>query len=846
MPKGSPSKTSFNGGELDPKLEGRTDLTRYASGCRAVENFIPQVQGPIAKRAGTKFVAETWDMTAESRLIPFEFSTTQAYILEFGYAPNALHGYMRVFKDGGQVLDDPQAITGAPATNPMRFTVTAHGYGTGQTVYISGIAVGPVELNDKFYKITVVDANNFELDGVDASSYTAWAAGGTAERVTFVTTPYAADDVHAIQYAQSADVLYLAHPDHPPQKIERTGHNAWTCTEVTFDDPPWAPWATPATMYLCATGTTVADATATVYATTDPNEALDTGSPPASRAGSAGPFTLADVGRTLAIRAEPATFANKWVSGATPASSQYHYWEGNVYYCPASGTAKPTAPPVHTEYEQTVTSQDASPVELKYVNSGTGYGVITSYVAPDEVVISITVELPFAVRSEVTVGVGNPSGLWAFSAFDAVNGYPRAVSFYEERLWWGGADQNPQTLYGSNTGDFENHRRFENDESAMQYTISTDQVNVVEWLNAGQVLVAGTAGGEFVATGASQYEAITPTSIRIVRHSTFGSQAGTQPTRVENVVLFAQRSGKKLREHVFDFDTDSYIAPDLTVLASHILRGQVRQMAFQSEPYRVLWCVLQDGSLVGMTYERDQEVGGWHRHILGGLNAKVRSVGVIPHPDGADDQVWIIVERTVNGATLRSVEYMERQWDGVEPIADAFYVDSGLTYSGAAATTISGIDHLEGETVTILADGMISPPQAVVSGAITLPVAAAKVTIGLPYEALVETMRMEAAAADGTAQGKIKRLHNLVIRLWETGPGLHYGRNQLLADMTEYHTRDAESDPMNAAPVPENDDTPKLQFPGAYDQRGTIGLRHVLPYPCTIISLMPQLLTQDR
>ena len=269
------------------------------------------------------------------------------------------------------------------------------------------------------------------------------------------------------------------------------------------------------------------------------------------------------------------------------------------------------------------------------------------------------------------------------------------------------------------------------------------------------------------------------------------------------------------------------------------------RLAFQQEPNRLLWATLATGDLICFTYERSQQVTAWHRHTLGGTDAKVESIAVIPHPDGDQDQLWLVVSRTIGGATKRFVEVMEPEWRRTNAVASAFFVDSGLSYSGVSVSSVTGLEHLNGQTVSILADGATHPDKVVASGTVTLDRAATEIHIGLPYSATLTTMRLEAGASDGTAQGKTKRFTNVVIRLDQTGAGLLYGPTAVTADMDELHLRDS-FDPMSTALPLFDGDTEILPWPEGYEQLGRLTLKHTLPLPCTITAIMPQVNTQDR
>ncbi len=229
--------TNFTGGELSPRLDGRNDLNKYSSGCKTLENMIVYPHGSAARRSGTQFVAEIKDSAAKTRLIPFEFSTTQTYMLEFG------NQYIRFYKDNGQILESDVTISGATQADPVVITATGHGYSNGDEISISGV-VGMTELNNKRYLVANKTTNTFEItdiDGndIDGTGFTAYTSGGAANRVYEISTPYLTAELFDIKFAQSADVMYITHPNHEVEKLSRTGHTSWTLADVDFTDGPY-------------------------------------------------------------------------------------------------------------------------------------------------------------------------------------------------------------------------------------------------------------------------------------------------------------------------------------------------------------------------------------------------------------------------------------------------------------------------------------------------------------------------------------------------------------------------------------------------------------------------------
>jgi len=908
MAKASHIQFSFNSGELSPTLEGRIDMAKYKSGCATVENFFPLIQGGLRKRSGTRFVKEVKDSATNVRLIPFEYGTEQAYILEFG------HEYMRVHRDGGTVLDDLKSIGNTTAEAPVEVRVTDHGYTTGDEVYIGSgeSGTGISSLDGKYWVITRVSDDRFTLDG-SQNPGEATSGLGIVGRVFEIETDYTADQLDLIQHAQSADILYLACGSSgpvtglPPHKLSRTAHNSWTMEVMLFDYVPFAPTNLDDGIYVTASATT-----GTITLTS--NAGLFTAGMVASE------FRLAEIIGSNHGEWVGNSDNDEYTGTAISSPGKTRYFDNNVYYLVTlnGNSESGHSAPIHEVGEES----DGRWLWL-YLHSGEGYAVINSvasdvqidgiwygYTATATVTKKLPVSTTYASVAISAATAANPvrvttathnlsngdkvwiNGVvgmteinnriyevtnkdathfdlldvdgsaytayasggfvtrmqthrWSRGAWSGRNGYPRTVTFFEDRLWWAGTEAHPQTLWASKTSEYQNHQIMDLDESALIFTLNTDQVNVIEWLNAGSSLVVGTAGGEFIVSAASETEALVPGNVRVVRHTTYGSREKVPPVRIDQSLMFAQRAGRKLRELIFDDSVNSYVAHDMTVLSDHIALGSIKRLAFQQEPNRFLWALMENGELACFTYERIQQVTAWHRHVIGGTDAKVESIATIPHPLGNQDQLWLVVSRTINGATKQYVEYLDPDWLRSNALSDAFFVDGGLSYSGASFTSLAGLEHLEGETVTILADGATHPDKVVTGGVVTLDRSATSISLGLGYESTVQTMRVEAGAADGTAQGKTKRITNIVLRLDQTGSGLLYGPTDVDADMDELHLREA-GDLMDTGVPLLDGDTEVLPWPEGYEQPGRITLKHRLPLPCTITAIMPQLLTQDR
>jgi hypothetical protein len=847
--KVSPIQQSFNAGELSPLMYARSDVAKYKNGLATCKNAKPLVQGGWACREGTYYVAPT-KANGVARLQRFEFSTTQAYMLEFGNL------YARFYKDHGAILATAQDITAVTKADPAVLTYSGSDtFTAGDEVEISGVG-GMTELNGRRFKVGTVDtgANTFQLldvDGtnIDSTGYTTYTSGGSVAEVYTLTTTYVVADVFDLKMAQSADTVYIAHPSYPPRKMTRTAHNAWTITTITFLDGPYLVTnATATTLTLSGTSGSV---TVTASAVTGIN----------SDAG----FASTDVGRLI-----------RWKDPA-----------GNWTWL-----------------------------------------TITAWTSTTQV--TATISGPNASATTATVN-------WRLGVWSDTTGYPGAVCFNEDRLCFGGATQYPQRVDMSNSGDYENFAPSAaggtvGDANAISVTLNASDVNVIRWMQDDEKgLLIGTVGGEWIVRAATLSEAMSPTNIAAKRSTTYGS-ANIQPVRAGKGTLYVQRSGRKLRELAYIFESDGFRAPDMTVLSEHITLGGLIQLAYQQETQSIIWAPRDDGTLIGFTYEREQEVLGWHRHTLGGyydsghlVAAKVESVQCIPAPDGTRDEWWAITNRYINGATRRYVEFGTKAYERGDLQADVVLVDSALTLNNTVAqtltpgagattqftedviftaggavfastdvgryihydytdsngvarrasaritaytdtthvkatinypwpsltliasagwrmsvTTITGLWHLEGETVSILADGAVHPDATVEEGSITLTYPASKAQVGLAYNSDLEMLRIDAGAADGTAQGKKRRINKLVVRFHDT-VGAKIGPS--FDNLTPISFRTGASDTSVAVPFFSGDK--EVTWDGNYDREGRVCIRRDQPTPMTVLATMPQMTTQD-
>ncbi len=652
-------------------------------------------------------------------------------------------------------------------------------------------------------------------------------SGGSAYEIA---TPYATADLFELRYAQSADTMFIVHPNYAPRKLTRTAHTAWTLTEVAFEFGPFLDENTTDTT-LTANGR---NGSITLTASADL-------------------FAATDVGRLVKIHDGFAKIT-VYTSATLVTAAVQKNLKGDAELLPtyaASTISFKEGDPSSTGAEHNDRIVDTG---KNFVDEGFTVGMTitvsgTSSNNGDYLIVDLTEDTILVSPSDdlvnesagssfTIVGKLEATDEWRLGAFSETTGFPGAICFFEERLVFAGTTSQPQTVFFSEAGGFEQFNSGADDADAMIYTLASSQVNVIRYLASGRALVIGTSGGEFIASSGSTADPITPTTIQIKRQTRYGT-ANVDPVATGNVVLFLQRAKRKIRELVFNYDVDGYVAPDMTLLAEHVSEGGFEQLAVQQEPDNVIWAARADGQLCGLTYRREEDVVAWHRHIIGGTSAVVESVAVIPG-DLNEDQVWLIVKRTVNGATVRYIEYLTPIDFGTNT-SDAFYVDSGLTYSGSPATTISGLNHLEGETVTILADGAAHADKTVSSGAITLDRSASKVHVGLGYTSTLRTMRIEGGSVDGVSQGKVKRIHDVTVRLYQT-VGAKVGASASATDVIPFRSSADSMD--QALGLYTGDKT--IEFDNGYDTDGFVTVVQDQPLPLTLLGIYARLEVFDR
>ena len=411
--------------------------------------------------------------------------------------------------------------------------------------------------------------------------------------------------------------------------------------------------------------------------------------------------------------------------------------------------------------------------------------------------------------------------------FNAAGYYPGAVSYFEQRRCFAGSTNEPQNLRMTRSGTESNltYSIPVRDDDSINIRVAAREANTIRHIVPLSNLVLLTAAAEWRVTSVNS-DAITPTSISVKPQSYVGAN-NVQPVIVNNNILYAASRGGHLREMAYNFQAGGYITGDLSLRAPHLFDGlDVVDMAYSKAPQPLVWSVSSNGKLIGLTYVPEQQLGALHQHDTDGL---FESCCVVA--EGSTDVLYVIVKRTINGTATRYVERMASRLLTSDP-ADAFFVDSGATYSGAAATVISGLSWLEGKTVSVLGNGAVFPQKVVTGGSITLEQACTKVQIGLPITADVQTLPLSAQLQDGSfGQGHVKNVNKVWLRVYKSS-GVFAGPS--VDKLVQFKQRTTEA---YGAPPALISTEIEIMLEPSWQQGGQIYVRQSDPLPLTLVSM---------
>lgn len=1038
-------------GEISPSVWGRVTNPKYKNGASTLRNFVVNYHGGGMSRAGFQYVgmckqgapnAGGTPTNNPPRDIDFQYSVNEGFALEFG------DQYMRVKFLGAYITEVPENVSAITQANPGVITIASHGFSNGDWVFGSNIG-GMTGFNGLTWIVQNVTSNTFTLTdlfgtAVNTFLFNAYTSGGTFARIYTVVSPYAAIDLPYLKETQSANDMNLVCynqqtlTEYPPYDLRRVGAMDWTFTQVSFSSPITPP---PSVTSTAVSSTTQDTWYSYVVTSVDangnesvPSAATDVYNNDIAVNAGSNTITWGHVNGAISSNIYAATPVYTGATAADPGFVGATYGligssVGGQSFTDTNSTPDFTqTPPQHNDPFARGQILDVVPTAggTGYSQSTVGYTITTAtgsgfsgvpIVQSGSVTGFLIYDQGGGYLPGDTIAITGGAGATATLTLGSQTGtYPGAVQYYQQRLVYANTINQPDTYFMSQPGSYANF-----DTSIP--TVDSDAITGTPWglqINGIQFMVPTinglltlTGNGTWLVNGGNS-AAITPSDENAQAQAQIGCSAIVPPLFINQHVLYVQSKNSIVRDVAYNFYYNVFLGTDITIFSNHLFAGYtLLQWAYAEEPYKVIWAVRNDGTLLSLTYIKEEEVQAWSRHDTNGL-----FVGVCAVTEPPVDAIYAITKRYITAHGVW-VYYSERAnnriWENVE---DSFCVDAGLAYpmtfpnatlmpaaadgtdnisgtiiisggtgytapviqavdstgqgtgatftytlsggiitavtpiaqgqlytqgatqimitdptgSGAAVqpiitnyvtftasssvfssgmigdvlragggkatiisqtgtacianitqpltdiipnnpdnmpkpvasgdwsvsapvTTVFGLNHLEGMTVTGLADGGVIEPQIVTNGSIILPNAASAITVGLGYICQMQTPPLD-IPGQTTNQGKRKNIQAVTLRV-EQSRGLQVGSNMPDAStqpnnanipwtgMTQIKQRNMSIHAGSEIPLFTGDTLPEL-VKGNWDQRCQIATQQVYPLPCTVNALVPRLSIGDQ
>ena len=807
---------SFAGGELSEAMYGRVDMAKYSIGLAQALNSFIHAYGGVSNRPGTEYIAGVKDHLKKVRLVPFQFSTEQAYILEFG------HNYIRFYKDGYQIESVGSPVEVATAyTESMLDGLTF--VQSADVLFICHPDVRPKMLSrysHTSWTLTDFDFINgpFLDNNITDTTITPSALTGNIT-LTASQSIFDAGDVGSLVKigANVAGVSSIGVPNPSPwdgttsyeiNHFVTYGGKMWrSLTAKTYGVDPLDPPAEGAEWE-------VSSKTTTIEITAFKSWYLET--------------TGYWRGTIVLERYDDDSSSWKQVRTYTStASTDTSDSVGAKNYNDGGTVSEPTRFRI-TGSSFSQVKPGSYPASKGYVSliatGGEFYGIAKITAVSSGTIASAAVpakkRLPEAVATK----------LWAKGSWSTGNGWPFSVGFFNQRMVFGGTRTQPQTLWFSKPDDYGNFEQTipTADDDAIIITLAATDVNAIRHIiGRGDRVVVTAASIWMVSPG--QGAAFTPSNAP-AKIQEYNGAAGVPPVVVGNIVLYLQDKCRSMRNLGYMLESDGYRGTDVSLLAGHLFEDHtIKAMALQRAPYSILWCVRDDGVLLGLTYLPEHDVIAWHRHTTDG---EYESVAVISGTE--QDDVYFVIKRTINGTAKRYVEMLSHRLPEND-LKQAVFLDSSLSYHGVdPIQSITGMEHLEGKTVNALADGFVVKGLTVENGGVTLPDPARDICVGLPYRSAIKTLRLEISTKSGTLQSRYKSINQITLRMQDTLGGRIGADENSQLDEPKYRT----TEPYGVHTGLKTGDI-EVIFPAGYNKDGQIYFVQDDPLPFTIQALIP-------
>lgn len=746
-------QASFSRGEISPKLHGRVDIDHYRLSLAEARNWVVLRQGGLRRRTGTVYVGEVKDSTDEGvRLIPFAFSTSQAYAIEMGDA------YCRFFALDGQVYSggspyeivSPYAIgdvSGIHYSQSADVLYMAHGSYAPRELIRSG------ETSWSFASFQSEDGPFLDVN-TTGTTMTPGSIGGVHPIMTSASTP---SGTVSTSFGVGAGTMYKVFNGNAADGVidsaSVTGTIQYTPATSKVADGYWIQaHSVGEEANYCPSAWTFEGFNGSSWIVLD------------SRSGENG---------FAASERRYYEFTNE---------TAYSAYRLNITSSGSATARMAIANFMIHERAENQTAFGLTASSTAGINNGAGFSA-------SDVGRSLKLLGSDGLwRWAEIVGVGSATFVtirlyghalpsrngitsWRLGSWSTGTGYPQCVGSFQNRLAWGGTETEPRTIWLSKSAEYEDYGFSQPVEASdgITLTMTGARVNAIQFIEESASLLVGTSGSLRSVGPATASEAFSATNAEQRQQTTTGA-AHIQPISIGYSTLFVNYYRNRIHESGYSYDVDGYRSPELSILSDHLFADGIKEMAFQAVPDNIIWVVRESGKMATVTFEKSQEIVGLTPCEIAGTNAAVESVCSIPVESG--DRTWLIVKRTINGQTKRYVEYIADPYEN-SGIEDAVYFDSSVrVYNATAFSTVTGAGHLEGETVGVLADGVDIGDATVSGGSFTLPggVTANTVVYGLRFQSYGKTLRLsQAGNRDGTALGRLKNVMSVAFDVYETG-----------------------------------------------------------------------------
>lgn len=876
---------TFNGGEIGEETLDRVTLENYAACAEVAENVWLDANGPMCLRPGWEFKADLG--TSQQRIHPFVRSVSERFLLAladstlrvlFNGSPIARPTVSASVTDGAlaSLSGWTDISTGAASATTgfgrlllnsngtdiagIRQQVTIDQTGTlhaleihvhhGPVRFKCGSAAGLGDylseraLRTGHHSLAFTPTGNVWIElwsalhrQIEVESIQFAAPGDMV-----LTTPWGVADLQSLRFEQSLNVMYAANGTTRQRRIERYDNNSWAVVETDesdgpFDEPNTDESLTITPSVRVGNGTLTASRplfepghvgalfritqsgqfqSRTINAQdqwSDPVQVQGVGS---SRAIS---FTVG-TGLTATVRIQQSIGnTTSWADAATSSSTSggvtivttgaaaaQAYNDGlnnnNVYYRVGVKTGD------YTSGSATVT--------IYYPFASTqGIVRVTNYASPTSVSMEVLETLAESVAAAD----------WEEGAWSDAHGWPRAMTVFDGRLW----SLRDDRFWGSYSEGYESHLQDEGNAAAIARSIAVGAANAGQWMIGLARLIIGTEGAEVVVRSNAFDEPLSTTNMTVREMSTYGV-GDVQPVKVDTRCIYADSSTFHLMEIVYNVQLQDYVARPLTTLHRDVGRPGIKQLAVMRRPDTRVLALRTDGTMLVKLFDPTENVLGWARWTSTGASGVIESVAVLPGGAVNQDELYAVIARTISGTTRR---YLEK----LGPLhyasaAAARRLDSYIVIAGAGSATISGLSHLEGQTVLAWVNGYYAGSHTVASAAITLAIAApvgADVVVGLDYDGLYKSAKLAIGAQRGTALAQRGRPAKIAFLLRKAiKGGIEYGQD--FTTMDRLVDRQA-SDTYDVGPALVTETTDNLTVPGRIGKDPRIAIRFNAPYP---------------